>query len=49
MFPAEIEVTAAPTAIVAREMELFGVAGAVGEAFGVPARTAKTTLFRAPE
>ena len=49
MFPATIVVAAAATAIVASEIELFGVAGAEGEAAGVPATTLKTTLFVVPE
>ena len=39
MFAFTIEVTPAPTAIVARRSELAGVEGATGEAAGVPAIT----------
>jgi len=38
-----IEVTAAPTAIVANEIEFTGAVGATGEAAGVPAITEKAT------
>jgi hypothetical protein len=39
MLPATTDVARAATAIVAKEIELFGVAGADGEAAGVPAKT----------
>jgi hypothetical protein len=39
MFAVKIEVTPAPTATVANEIELSGVAGAEGVAAGVPATT----------
>jgi hypothetical protein len=49
MLPATIEVVPAATAIVAKLIELVGVAGAVGLAAGVPATTVKVTLLVAPE
>ena len=48
MFALRIDVAPAVTAIVANEIELVGVAGAVGEAAGVPATTVKVTLLVAP-
>jgi hypothetical protein len=48
MLPDVIVVVAAATAIVAKLIEFAGIAGAVGEAAGVPAITVKTTLFKAP-
>jgi hypothetical protein len=48
MFPLEIDSAPAATAIVANDIELAGVAGAVGDPAGVPARTDSTTLFREP-
>jgi hypothetical protein len=48
MFAFVIVVAAAATATVAKEIAFDGVAGAAGEALGVPARTVKVTLFNRP-
>jgi hypothetical protein len=48
MFALRIEVAPAATAIVAKEIEFAGVAGATGEAAGVPATTLIATVLSAP-
>jgi hypothetical protein len=49
MFAVKIEVAPAATAIVAKEIELAGVAGATGEAAAVPVTTLIETSLSNPE
>jgi hypothetical protein len=48
IFAVVIAVVAAATAIVANRIEFAGVAGATGEAAGVPATTLNATVFSEP-
>jgi len=48
MFAVVIDVAPAATAIVAKEIELAGVAGATGDTAGVPATTFIATVFDDP-